>query len=352
MDQRLADAFKLQIGGCRLFGSELYAGLLEQAQLDTERDGPCARLFAEWQGDPLRDFLMLRFLGAVHARVLAGEAPELARHYPSVGGQPEWPGVWGAFLDVVEQQADALRPQLENFPQTNEVRRCAGLLGGFLEVARRFPGTRQRLREIGTSAGLNLFWDRYRYELGPHSWGDPASGVALSTDWSGGVAGFDQSPEIESRAGCDIAPIRIGEDAGLRRLESYVWADQPERLDHLRGAAEIARADPARIEQARAGDWLAQELAEAPDGVARIVFHSSVWLYIPDAERAQIVEHLETAGAAATPDRPVAWLRHEDSEQRPGRMELLLRTWPGGQDEKLADGHPHGRFVDWLGGEG
>ncbi len=350
MDERLDAAFRFQIGGCRVFESELYARLLEHAQQDCEAGGPCALLLVGWPGDPLRDFLLLRFLGAVHARVLAGEAPELARHYPSVGGMPEWPGVWQAFLGVVEEQADALRPQLETFPQTNEVRRCAGLLGGFLEVARRYPGSRQRLREIGTSAGLNLFWDRYHYTLAPHEWGTRGSAVKLEAEWSGGSAAFEQVPEIESRAGCDIAPVRLADAAGRLRLESYVWPDQPERLTHLRGAVEIARADPARIEEARAGEWLAGELADAPDGVARIVFHSSVWLYIPEDERARIVDVLESAGAEATAERPLAWLRHEDSDERPGRMELLLRSWPGGQEEKLADGHPHGRKVDWLGG--
>ena len=30
---------------------------------------------------------------------------------------------------------------------------------------------------IGASAGLNLLWDRYRYELGAHRWGDARSPV-------------------------------------------------------------------------------------------------------------------------------------------------------------------------------
>ena len=317
---------------------------------DCERGGPCADLLVRWQGDPLQGFLPLRFLAAVHARVLAGEAPELARHYPSAGGRPEWPAVWGEFLRVVEGQADALRPPLENFPQTNEVRRCAGLLGGFLEIARQHPGCALRLREIGTSAGLNLFWDRYHYTLGEHAWGDADSPVRIAADWKGGAAAFQQRPVIESRAGCDIAPVRIAEPGQQQRLESYLWPDQPDRLEQLRGAVGLALEEPARIEEARAGDWLAGELGEEPPRVARVVFHSSVWLYIPDEEQSRIEAVLEEAGARATPDAPLAWLRHEDSAERPGHMELLLRLWPGDGVEKLAHGHPHGREVRWLGG--
>jgi hypothetical protein len=114
-----------------------------------------ARLVEDFDGDPLRGFLALRVLGAVHERALAGQAPELARHYPTLNGRPEWPAVWEAFRDVVSAQRDSQLPRLASFPQTNEVRRCAGLLGGFLEIARD-TGLPLRLREIAASAGLHL----------------------------------------------------------------------------------------------------------------------------------------------------------------------------------------------------
>ena len=48
-------------------------------------------------------------LGAVHERVLAGAAPELARFYPTRGGRPEFPAVWEAFRELVSTQREALR---------------------------------------------------------------------------------------------------------------------------------------------------------------------------------------------------------------------------------------------------
>ena len=144
----LITAFRLQAGGCRLFGSPLYAAMLEKGLADVESRGPVARFLEDWQGDPVRGFLPLRLLGAVHERVLSGQAPELARHYPSAGGRADPEAAWQAMLRVIEEQGDALRPRLANFPQTNEVRRCAGLLGGFLEIAAR-TGLPLRLREIG-----------------------------------------------------------------------------------------------------------------------------------------------------------------------------------------------------------
>lgn len=338
-------AFRLQAGGCRLYGSPLYAQLLEASLADIEARGPVARLIESFAEDPLRAFLPLRVLGAVHERVLAGEAPALARFYPSANGRPEWPGVWHAFRDVVEAQREALLPRLANFPQTNEVRRCAGLLGGFLLVARE-TGLPLRLREIGTSAGLNLGWDRYRYVLGPHRWGDESSPVRIDAEWHGGAAAFDERPRIESRAGCDLSPVRIEDPAQARLLEAYIWPDQPERLTQLRAAISLAREQPPRIERARARDWLARELAEPAEGAATVVFHSAVWSYLDAQEQADVREIFAAAGRRAQPRAPLAWLSHED-ESGWGRVTIRLTRWPGGEAVALAEGHPHGRLVRW-----
>ena len=68
---------------------------------------------------------------------------------------------------------------------TNEVGRCAVLRFGYAEIARMLPAARFAVVEVGASAGLNLFWDNYRYEYdyGPAGAaivaGDPASPVRI-----------------------------------------------------------------------------------------------------------------------------------------------------------------------------
>jgi len=304
-----------------------------------------ARLVEDFEGDPLRGFLALRVLGAVHDRALSGRAPELARFFPTLAGRPEWPGVWEAFRAVVDEQRDALRPWLASFPQTNEVRRCGGLLGAFLEVARA-TGLPLRLREVGASAGLNLAWDRYQYRLPPHRWGDPRSPVRIDAEWHGGAAAFEQRPRIETRAGCDVAPVDVTDDAQARRLEAYVWADQPERLAQLRAAIALAREDPPRLARESAAVWLERELREPAPQVATVVFHSTVWVYLGAPEQARVRELIAAAGARARADAPLAWLSAED-ESGYGRITIRLRLWPGGKSVALAEGHPHGRLVRW-----
>ena len=345
MDQGdLVTAFRLQAGGCRLFGSPLYAAMMDRALADVESGGPLARYLDGWKGDPVRGFLPLRMLGAVHARVLGGDAPELARFYPTAGGRADPEGAWQALLRVLAEQGDEIRPRLENFPQTNEVRRCTGLLGGFLEAAAH-TGLPLRLRELGCSAGLNLQWARYRYQLGPYSWG-PDSPVRLATEWEGPAPRLEAPVSIESRAGCDLDPPRLARDADMRLLEGFIWPDQPDRLEALRGAIALARSDPPRVEAARAREWLPAELAAAPDGCCTVVYHSSVWLYIPKEEQVELRQQLEQCGAEASSERPLAWLRHEDG-RKPATVEIRLRVWPGGHERFLGMGHPHGRRVEW-----
>lgn len=345
--EALLTAFRLQAGACKLYGSPLYQRLCEEGLEDMRRQGPVWQLVRDWDGDPLRGFLALRVLGAVHERVLAGEAPALARHYPSTGGEPAWPGAWDAFLDVVSSQADALRPRLEFFPQTNEVRRCGALLAAFLELARRF-GHPLRVRELGSSAGLNLLWDRYRYALGPHRWGRPDAPVAIDADWHGEPAPFDAAVTVESRAGCDLAPRDVNDREEMRRLEGFIWPDQPDRVEPFRGAVRIARAEPVRVDCEDAVTWLPREIAAPAEGVTRVVHHSAFWIYLTPEAQQQIVSTLEEAGAAATESSPLAWLRLEGTNRdRPGTIEIWMRCWPSGEDVHLGDTHPHGREVRW-----
>ena len=63
--------------------------------------------------------------------------------------------------------AAQLRPRLQaGVTQTNDVLRSALLFPAFCLVAARAGGRPLGLVEIGTSGGLNLCWDQYRYEYG------------------------------------------------------------------------------------------------------------------------------------------------------------------------------------------
>jgi len=342
---QLVDAFRMQARGCAQSGSPIYAELLGRVADDLSAGGLFAELVGGYRGNPVLDALPLRLMGALHFLVLTGDAPVLAGFYPSAGGRFEADGAWRALCEVAAARREELQAAAIGLRvQTNEVRRSAALLGGFLCIARA-TGQPLRLREIGASAGLNLVWDRYRYALGAHRWGEPQAAVLLTTDWSGRAPDVVASVRVASRAGCDVSPIDVRDPMQSTRLESFVWPDQLDRLALLRAAVQVVRAAPPQIESLPAGEWVDRELATLTPGETTVLFHSVVWWYLPETEQARIMQDVRTAGARARSDARLAWLRMEGASLEEAQLRLTL--WPGGEDWLLARVHWHGRSVKW-----
>jgi len=248
----------------------------------------------------------LRLLSALHHLVLSGHAPQLADHYPSVGGTAPPAGAWAAAEHALADDADLVAARLDRTVQTNEPGRCVSLFGGLLWLAERHRMP-IRLLEIGASAGLNLNADRYRYVVGGAALGDPACELAFVEPWIGAPVGDlagAASLDVCERAGCDPAPIDPTTDDGLRSLMCYVWPDELDRLARLRLAAQIAAKHPVQIDRSDAADWLARRLTAAPDGVLTVVWQSVVRQYLEAAEWDAIKARIR-CGAATI---PLAWL--------------------------------------------
>jgi hypothetical protein len=335
----LAERLAVQAAACSALGSPFYGSLLESGALDLEAEGPVWRVLEGFEGESGLAAVALRLMGAVHRLVLSGQAPVLARHYPSAGGDGDAFAAWPAFLEVLDDRRDEIRRLVGRGCQTNEVGRSAALLGGFLEVAHR---TRLPLRvlEVGASAGLNLRWDRYRYEAPGGAWGDPRSPVRFE-------GFFDVAPQLErdatvvERRGCDLAPIDASSDEGALALRSFVWADQLARIELLDSALLLARTVPAEIERADAVSFLERELVRPRPGVATVVFHSVFLQYLDDAGRRRLGDVIDTAAMAAPAGAPVYRLSMEPDPQEPG-FEVRLGN------ELLATCRAHGTGVRWC----
>jgi hypothetical protein len=77
------------------------------------------------------------------------------------------------------------------------------------------------------------------------------------------------------------------------------------------------------------------------------VYESVVWQYLPEPEQQATAAAIEGAGARATTDAPVAWLRLEPHPRPEIGTELRLTTWPGGDERRLAICGYHGTPIRW-----
>lgn len=342
--------FLKQAEACAQLGSPLTsqvlrhaAALLEQEAAATSPSNWAAPLLA-WPGDCQADAVGLRTAGALHRVVLDGLDPELAAAYADPAKLNE-----ALVAAALSRNARLLAHYLQSPPQTNEVMRSAVLLGGFLTIAAAL-NLPLALHEIGASAGLNLNWDAYRYDFSTWQWGDPAAATRLDAQWTGGFPART-SLRVTSRAGCDRAPLDAADATARQRLLSYIWPDQTARLARIRAALDFAARNHVRVIKAEAADWVETQLAARRPGSVFVLYHSIVWQYIEAAQQQRIMAAMAAAGAEATPEQPLAWLRFEPGRARSG-AELSLTLWNGGERQgemrTHAIGDYHGRWVKWL----
>jgi hypothetical protein len=342
--ESIARRFRWQAEWCERLGSPLYADLMLRAAGDVEAGGPVWDVLAGHEWDAHESMLQLRFAGAVHRLVLSGRAPSLAARYPSAGGEGSPYETWLAFRDTVAERAHELRELVELPVQTNEVGRSRALAPAFM-VAAAETGLPLRLLEVGSSAGLNLRWDHFHYEADGWSAGEPGSPVNFAGYFDGAAPPVSEPARVAERLGCDPSPVDPATPEGGLTLRSYLWPDQLDRLRLLEAALEVARRVPARVERARASDWLGDRLREAAEGACSIVFHSIVMQYVPEDERHRIDELLAEAGARASEHAPLARLELEPAGEH---AEVRLTLWPGGEKRVLAHAGYHGAPVEWL----
>lgn len=166
--------------------------------------------------------------------------------------------------------------------QTNEAGRCALLLPVLVTLPQPLA-----LLEVGASAGLGLYPDRYTYRYGDAELaaGGPVLDCALT-----GTAPPVRLPEVAWRAGLDLHPLAVTDPADLAWLDALIWPEHRHRRDRLRAAAAIAAADPPVLHRGDLVDDLPALAALAPPGATLVVFHTSVLYQVPDARRALFVD--------------------------------------------------------------
>ncbi|MBE7638606.1 DUF2332 family protein [Sneathiella sp. P13V-1] len=341
----LKEAFEAQADSCEQLGSPFTARVLRICAKENPSNGSVWEKLQNWPGDVSAngDAVALRFTGALHGLVLKEYDMDLARVYPQKNKLVLDDQIYQHIIAAVDRHADYILERLKLPPQTNEVRRSSAILLG-AQIAADLTGCQELMTsEIGASSGLNLFWDKFRYQLGDRQWGADSSPVHLTPTVEGAISEFQQI-DIVDRAGCDLNPLNLRSSEEKNQLLSYIWPDQEDRMARTQSAIDIFCRHNIAVDKANAIDWLDDRFIAQTEGVLHLVYHTVVLQYFPEAVRSTFLKMLNAAGERATSKKPLAWLSMEADAEPDGAL-LQLTIWPSGQVIDIARVDFHGRWI-------
>jgi hypothetical protein len=338
-------AFDNQVVYCRASGATVTARVVAALRDLLERGEPGALLDAirAWPGAPLADALPLRIAGGIHSLRLKGTEPQLEAIYTDQQGIDD-AGIVAAAIRAHEAE---LLPWLDGPPQTNEAGRSSNFIAAMLWLAEQGLPPRFECLEIGSSAGINLMIDRYRYDLGGVQVGPEPGAMRFKPDWTGAPPP-DRAIGIVSTKGCDVAPVDLTDPAQALRLKAYIWPEHTVRFERMAAAIAEATKSPPDLVAMNAADFVEAELAKPQEaGTTRVLMHSIVWQYVPEDQKERVTAAMEAAGARATRERPLAWVSLEANRVL-HIHEMTVRFWPGGAEPvTVTRAHPHGASIEW-----
>ncbi len=241
--------------------------------------------------------------------------PPIKRQPNLLFGAARWLGAEaGSFADfrawALPRWPQLVEVMLARATQTNEAARCAVLLPALAAIDGPIA-----LIEVGASAGLCLYPDRYSYRFTTSDGVvalDPPDGpspvvIPCAMDAPAVPA---RLPTIVWRAGLDLSPNDVRDAGTLRWLDALIWPEHEERRARLHAAAALVALDPPEIVAGDLVDDLAALVDRAPAGARVVVMHSAVLMYPPPERRAQFVELVTSLPG-------VTWIANEGEQVLP-----------------------------------
>ena len=234
----------------------------------------------------------------------------------------------------------------ERSTQTNESARAAT----FLPLLAKLPQPLS-LIEVGASAGLCLYPDRFRIRYGDAEPVGPFdSPVTLDVAVSGPLPIPTEELEITWRAGVDLNPLNVTNAEDLAWLSACIWPEHSSRRKRLYAAASIAEREPPEIRRGDLIEEIDDILHSVPRGSTPVVFHSAVLNYLDVDRRLEFARRLQMHKSAL-------WISNEgpgvivgvDSDasvpEGYNARNYFVVGWRG--ERCVATSDPHGRWLNW-----
>lgn len=304
-------------------------------------DSPC---FEEWCRGVVGDPEVIAWLSTLPT---PKRQPNLVFAAARWHGVPA-PGPYEGLRDALLHDEGAISATImSRATQTNEVGRMATLLPAFSSLNPEAGPL--ALLEVGASAGLCLFPDRWGYE-----WRTDAGVVELGAEprlpcrVTGPAPLPSALPQVEWRGGVDLNPLDVRDEDAMAWLEILVYPEHDDRRARLAHGIALARREPPDLRRGDLLEELPGLVEEAASYAPVIVFHSAVIAYLEAADR-QRFQRMMT-------DLVAGGRCHWVSNEAPNVLPQVTATGPhpGAQDFVLGiDGrsaaftHGHGRTLDW-----
>jgi hypothetical protein len=289
----LSDRFKVFANQECKGSSRLY----EELSLNIANDEDLLEIAAKSrQGQPIPNL----FLCAVHYLLLKGKHHELREYYPSIAKHHKDPTeAFTYFRDFCLQYKKDIIPLLKNkLVQTNEVRRCAYLYPSFCFIYEKVKKP-LALIEIGTSAGLQLLWDQYRYSYHTNEvYGNVNAELEIISELRGeGRPSFlKNSPPVVSRIGIDLHVNHLEDPEDYLWLKSLIWPEHAERLSNFEAAARCLKRHSLELIQGNGVALLSEIASKIPQDTTICIFHTHVANQFSKDDKRELIERIQKLG--------------------------------------------------------
>ncbi len=292
-------------------------------------------------GQPVPNLLF----GAVHYLLLHGKEHPLKEYYPSIVNNPKlFNESFEDFKDFCLKYRNEIESILKTkLVQTNEVRRCAYLYPAFCTIYEKAKKP-LALVEIGTSAGLQLLWDKYSYSYGQNNiYGNKDSKLNISAEIKGENIPILHStpPPVLTRVGLDLNIVDLKNEEEHLWLKSLIWPEHKERLFMFEEAASYIKDGSVHLVDGDGISLLSEYIENIPEDSAICIFHTHVANQISLEMKKRLLKTVEAIGK----ERDVFHI-YNNVQDRFLHLDYYLNGIESQNTIAATDGH--GRWFEWF----
>jgi hypothetical protein len=302
-----------------------------------------SRCFEEWAEGVSSDPALLALIDELPVGKRQPNLVFAAARFAGISPQP----FEGFRTEIVTMWSEIQELIMTKRTQTNEPGRCAVLLPLLAALPQPLA-----LLEVGASAGLCLYPDKFSYQYGNLPRLDPAAGpcaTVLSCAIDGPVPVPTTLPEVVWRAGIDLNPLDVTQSEDMAWLEILVWPEHDVRRQRLSMAIDIARVDPPQLVRGDLNETVEYVAGQAPSDATLVVFHSAVLAYLSPEARARFVATAQSLPGHWISNEGLPLARAVSSTVLPPPPDPTKTVFVLAKDgDPVAYAGPHGQSLFWF----